>query len=302
MTKGHQNYRRTICDSRFGFALGRGAELEDPEENYPSTKYPRILSAVRQRALGEFLRKHRELATQPADDKRVGERRRRTSGLRREEVAELAGISSTWYARLEQGQEVRPSSAALGRIAEVLRLAPAERAYLFNVAQRADPNEPSNFADEPVSKAIESCVLSISYPACVLDRYWIPLFWNAEWADLFPLWLKGPEKNLLRYIFLDPGVRTLVVDWELRARRLLAQFRVDFGKYIDDPKMLDLVRRLSEESDLFRRIWEEQQVLFLDEKEKSHYHPQWGLLKFFQTTFVAVADPALKLVILQPCS
>jgi transcriptional regulator with XRE-family HTH domain len=274
--------------------------LEDSNEHYPSTKYPRILSAVRQRALGEFLRKHRETATRPTDDQQVGERRRRTSGLRREEVAQLARISSTWYARLEQGQEVRPSGAVLGRIADVLRLAPAERAYLFQVAQRADPSEPANLADEPVSKAIESCVLSISYPACVLDRYWTPLFWNAEWAELFPLWLKGPEKNLLRYMFLDLGVRVLVADWELRARRLLAQFRVDFGKYIDDPKMLDLVRRLSEESDLFQRIWAEQQVLFLDEKEKSYYHPEWGLRKFFQTTFLALADPALKLVILQP--
>jgi transcriptional regulator with XRE-family HTH domain len=286
----------------FGFALGRGAELEDSQQSYPSTKYPRILSAVRQRTLGEFLRKHRESATRPTDDKRVGERRRRTSGLRREEVAQLAGISSTWYARLEQGQEVRPSGAALGRIAEVLQLAPAERAYLFQVAQRADPNEPSNFADEPASKAIGSCVLSISYPACVLDRYWTPLFWNAEWVDLFPLWLKGPEKNLLRYMFLDLGVRTLVVDWELRARRLLAQFRVDFGKYIDDPKMLDLVRRLGEESEIFQRIWEEQQVLFPDEKERSYYHPQRGVLKFSQTTFLAAADPALKLIIFQPSS
>jgi transcriptional regulator with XRE-family HTH domain len=279
-----------------------GAELEDSQQGYPSTKYPRILSAVRQRALGEFLRKHRESATGPTDGKRVGERRRRTSGLRREEVAQLAGISSTWYARLEQGQEVRPSGAALGRIAEVLQLAPAERAYLFQVAQRADPNEPSNFADEPASKAIESCVLSISYPACVLDRYWTPLFWNAEWADLFPLWLKGPEKNLLRHMFLDLGVRTLVVDWELRARRLLAQFRVDFGKYIDDPKMLDLVHRLGEESEIFQRIWEEQQVLFPDEKERSYHHPQRGVLKFSQTTFLAAADPALKFIIFQPSS
>src|SRR5258708_11956246 len=122
MTKGHQNYRRTICDQRFGFALPRGVSLEDSNEHYPSTKYPRILSAARQRALGEFWRKHRETATRPTGDQQVGERRRRTSGLRREEVAQLARISSTWYARLEQGQEVRPSGAALGRIAEVLRL------------------------------------------------------------------------------------------------------------------------------------------------------------------------------------
>jgi transcriptional regulator with XRE-family HTH domain len=261
-----------------------------------------IHSDLRKRALGDFLRRHRESVAKPAGDNRVGERRRRTSGLRREEVAEMAGISPTWYARLEQGKEATPSGAALGRIADVLRLAPAERAYLFQVARRVDPNDASNFADALVNKTIESCVLSVSHPACVLDEYWTPLSWNAAWADLFAPWLKGPEKNLLRYVFLDLGARTFVVDWELRARRLLAQFRVDYGKYIEDPKMLDLVRELSEESDLFQRIWREQKVLFWDGNEKSYNHPHRGLLKFFQTTFLAAADPALKLIILEPCS
>src|SRR5580704_13329335 len=127
-----------------------------------------IHSAVRQRALGEFLRKHRELVTKPTEEKKPGERRRRTSGLRREEVAEMARISPTWYARLEQGKEVTPSGAALGRVAEVLRLAPAERAYLFEVARRVDPNGVSNSIGEVASKTIEACVLSISYPACVI--------------------------------------------------------------------------------------------------------------------------------------
>jgi transcriptional regulator with XRE-family HTH domain len=259
-----------------------------------------IHSAVRQRALGEFLRKHRELVTKPTDDKQAGERRRRTAGLRREEVAQMARISPTWYARLEQGKQVTPSSAALGRIAEVLQLAPAERAYLFQVAQRVDPNGALNFAGELASKAIESCVLSISYPACVLDKYWTPLFWNAELAQLFPRWLKGPERNVLRYMFLDMSVRALVGDWEPRARRLLAQFRVEFGRYIDDPKMLDLIQGLSEASELFHQFWSEQKVLLWDGNEKSFNHPERGLLTFFQVTFLAAADPTLKLVILKP--
>lgn len=213
----------------------------------------------------------------------------------------MARISSTWYARLEQGKEVTPSGAALGRIADVLRLVPAERAYLFQVARRVDPNGTSNVvAAELVSKAMESSVLSISYPACVLDKYWTPLFWNAKLADLFPQWLKGSERNVLRYMFLDLTVRTLVIDWEVRARRLLAHFRVDFGRHIDDPKMLDLVQGLSEESDLFQQFWSDQQVLWWDGNEKSFNHPQWGLIKFFQTTFLAAADPTLKLVILRP--
>ena len=260
-----------------------------------------IRTPVRQRALAEFLRKHREMISKPADDTHAGERRRRTLGLRREEVAEMAGISSTWYTRLEQGKEVTPSSAALGRIADVLQMAPAERAYLFELARRVDPNG-SILVDELPGRTIESCVLAISHPACVLDRYWTPLCWNDGWAELFPLWLKGPERNALRYLFLDPNVRTFVVDWELRARRLLAQFRVDYGRYIDDPKMIDLVQKLSEESDLFQRFWKEQRVLSWDGVEKSYNHPERGLLRFHQMTFLAAADPALKLVILKPCS
>jgi transcriptional regulator with XRE-family HTH domain len=259
--------------------------------------------AVRQRALGEFLRKHREMVTKPAEEKKAGERRRRTSGLRREEVAEMARISPTWYARLEQGKEVTPSAAALSRIAEVLRLAPAARAYLFQVAQRVDPNGIANlFEAELLNKAMESCVHAVSYPACVLDKYWTPLFWNAKFADLFPAWLTGPETNVLRYMFLDLNVRTLVIDWEHRARRLVAHFRVEFGRHIDDPKMLDLIQRLSEESDLFQQFWEEQQVLWWDGNEKAFHHPQFGLLKFFQTVFVAAVDPTLKLVVLRPSS
>jgi hypothetical protein len=128
------------------------------------------------------------------------------------------------------------------------------------------------------------------------------LFWNAKFADLFPAWLKGPERNVLRYMFLDTNVRTLVIDWETRARRLVAHFRVEFGRYIDDPKMLDLIRGLSEESDRFVQFWEEQQVLWWDGDEKPFDHPQFGLLKFFQTTFTAAVDPTLKLVILRPSS
>lgn len=276
--------------------------LGDSQGGYRGTKYTTIRSDVRQRALGEFLRRHRESAAMPADDKQAGERRRRTSGLRREEVAQLAGISSTWYTRLEQGKRVTPSGAALGRIADVLQLAPAERAYLFEVAQRVDPSGDSNFAGELAIHAIENCVLAISYPAAVLDKYWTPLFWNAALAELFPAWLEGSEKNLLRYMFLDSKVRELVIDWEPRARRLLGQFRVEFGRYIDDPKMLELIQGLCDASDLFRRFWEEQRVLWWEGNEKTFNHPQRGLLTFFQTTFLAAPDPTLKLVILKPCN
>ena len=261
-----------------------------------------MINIAKQAALGEFLRKHRELTSGPAEVAQAAERKRRTPGLRREEVAQLAGISPTWYVRLEQGREITPSSAVLSRIADVLRLVPAERAYLFDLAGRVDPIANPNHGDELVYGTIKKCVLSISSPAYVLDKYWTLMFWNDALAKLFSLWLAGPEKNLLRHMFVDPNARTFVVDWELRARQLLGQFRVDFGKCIDDPKMLDLVRGLSEDSDFFQRSWRDQQALFRDGSVKSYNHPQLGALTFLQTTFFAAAEPSLKLVILIPCS
>ena len=262
-----------------------------------------IKSLLRQQTLGEFLRKHRELtAIEPSGGEQAFGRRRRTQGLRREEVAQRAGISVTWYSRLEQGREIAPSGDVLGRIANVMRLAPAERAYLFQLAARVDTNEVSDLDDERVIGAIKSCMSSISSPAYMLDKYWTPLFWNAGYETLFSPWLNGPEINLLRHMFLDPNARTFVVDWELHARHLLAQFRVDFGKHIDDPKMLELVRGLQEESDFFRSVWKDQQALLRDEDEESYNHPRFGLLRFSQTTFLAVANPTLKLIILTPRS
>jgi transcriptional regulator with XRE-family HTH domain len=259
-----------------------------------------INSIARQRALGDFLRRHRELVAEPVEHKQIAGRRRRTPGLRREEVAQMAGISPTWYTRLEQGKEITPSGTALARIANVLHLVSAERAYLFHLAGRVDPSDVSNLEDELVVATIEKCVLSISYPAYVLDKYWTPVFWNAELAKIFAVWLEGPERNLLRHMFVDPNARIFVANWELRARQLLAQFRIDFGKQIDDPKMLELVRGLNDDSEFFRRVWGDQQVLFRDGNEKSYKHPQLGLLRFSQTTFLAAAEPSLKLVILTP--
>jgi transcriptional regulator with XRE-family HTH domain len=256
---------------------------------------------LRQRALGEFLRSHRELTSiEPMGREQAVRRRRRTKGLRREEVAQMAGVSVTWYSRLEQGRQIAPSGDLLGRIANVLRLVPAERAYLFQLAGRVDTNEVSNLDDERVIGAIKSCMSSISSPAYMLDKYWTPLFWNAGFETLFSPWLNGPEINSLRHMFLDPNARTFVVDWELHARHLLAQFRVDFGKHIDDPKMIELVRGLYEESDFFRSVWNDQKALPRDDEEKSYNHQQFGLLKFSQITFLAAARPTLKLVVLIP--
>ena len=257
-------------------------------------------SYSRRLALGQFLRKHRERMA-PEAHQQSFRRRRRTPGLRREEVAGLAGISTSWYARLEQAEETAaPSAAALDRIATVLRLTAPERAYLFHLSGRIDLNYVADLEDKSVLSAIESFVLGISSPAYLLDKYWTPLLLNGEAARLFAIWLEGPEINLLRHMFLDPKARAFVVDWELRARQLVAQFRLDFGNAVDDPKMLGLVGGLTEGSDVFRSMWSDQRVLFRNGSDKAYNHPDFGLLKFHQTTYLVAGQPSLKLIVATP--
>jgi len=259
-----------------------------------------IASISRRQALGQFLRKHRE-RTAPVDPHQLARRRRRTPGLRREDVAALAGISTSWYTRLEQAEETAaPSSSALDRIAAVLRLTAPERVYLFHLAGRIDLKHVTDLEDKLVLTSVESFVLGISPAAYLLDRYWTPLLWNNEAARLFALWLEGPELNLLRHMFLDPKARTFVVDWERHARQLVAQFRLDFGKSVDDAGMLGLVNELTEGSEMFRSMWADQQVMFRNGGDKTYDHPQLGLLKFHQTTFLVAGQSSLRLVVATP--
>src|SRR6185312_4468119 len=145
--------------------------------------------------LGEFLRSHRARLT-PGELGLEPGMRRRTPGLRREEVAQLAGVSATWYTWIEQGRDVSVSSSALTRLARVMRLTVAERAYLFDLAGRRDPDAPP---DSPLGELnLTAIVDAITTPAYVLDRAWNALAWNKAAARLFVGWLDGSgNHNLL---------------------------------------------------------------------------------------------------------
>ena len=163
-------------------------------------------------SLSAFLRALRERQV-PAEFGLVAGQRRRTPGLRREEVAQLCGLSVTWYTWIEQGRDVSVSPSALGRLARGLRLSRAERSYLFELAGKRDPERPGD-SDDP-SEAVLACVDAINGPAYILDRTWSARRWNAKASRLFAGWLDaGGERNLLRYIFLRPEARSLILNWE----------------------------------------------------------------------------------------
>ena len=248
------------------------------------------------RLLGEFVRAHRERMRPEAP---AG--RRRTPGLRREELAARAGIGATWQAWIEQGREVNASPAALARLAAALELTQAERAYLFELAGRRDPEtpEPELAADAPAS--MRAMVDALPYPAYGLDRLWNACCWNPPAARLFDGWLgKGRQRNLLRYVFDDPSARELIPDWEHRARRILAEFRADFGRALGDPRTRALVAQLRRESALFARAWGGQSVAGREGGLRAFDHPQDGPIAYEQYTFNPADRPDYKLVVLMP--
>jgi transcriptional regulator with XRE-family HTH domain len=255
-------------------------------------------SETTRQELGSFIRSHRERLTPQMLGLEAG-RRRRTPGLRREELAQLAGVSATWYTWIEQGRDVGVSPAALVRLARVLRLTAAERGYLFELSGKRDPEAlPEEGATVPGELA--SVVTAIATPAYALDRTWTALAWNAAAERLFIGWLDGPERNLLRYVFLNPGARTLIADWATRARRLAAEFRADFGRHLAASDIQRVVDELETASPDFAKAWRVHDVLEREGGERSFRHPRDGALRYQQTTLLLARHHDIKLVVLTP--
>jgi len=254
------------------------------------------LSAAQRRALGDFLRAQRA-RLMPASLGLPDGRRRRTPGLRREEVAEQSGISATWYSWIEQGRDVSVSPLALARLARALLLSAAERAYLFELAGKRDPSpDPGDAMEAP--PALVAALGAIVLPAYVLDRAWNASAWNPPAEHLFVGWLDSGERNLLRYIFLAPEARRLIPDWRERGRRVVAEFRADTSRHLDDPELRALVEDLRRRSTLFAELWSEHGVVSREGGERRFQHPKDGLLRYEQITFTLAGRPDFKLVVL----
>ncbi|WEX11217.1 helix-turn-helix transcriptional regulator [Chelativorans sp. AA-79] len=258
-------------------------------------------SLEQRRELGDFVRALRE-KTKPSDIGLPAAGRRRTPGLRREEVAQLCGLSVTWYTWLEQGREMALSAAALARLASALRLGRAERAYLFELANRRDP-EQGGSGREPVPAAVIASVGTISAPAYLLDHTWTARAWNRAAERLFTGWLDRPgDRNLLRFIFLEPAARRLIRDHEARARRVAAEFRADVSGRMGDPAVRGLIEELRQRSPDFTRFWNEHWVLGREGGERTFDHPADGFLRYEQVTFALAGHPDLKLTMLVPAA
>ena len=248
----------------------------------------------RRRMLGAFIRAHRARLT-PA---RPGGRRR-TPGLRREELADAAGLGVTWITWLEQGRDVRASAAALARLADALQLSAAERTSLFDLAGIRDPRG-DGAVDDTLPPALLALPRLMTAPAYLLDHTWTARAWNDAAAALFAGWLDAdaPDRNLLRYVFLHPAARTLIKDWETRARRLAAEFRADLHRRPADADMGALVADLCRDSALFAASWQQQEVLQREGGARRFCHPVRGEVGYVQTTLLVALQMEIKLVCL----
>ncbi|MBQ0217730.1 helix-turn-helix domain-containing protein [Alcaligenes faecalis] len=254
-------------------------------------------SQTRRQALGRFLRHARE-RIRPVDLGLAPGVRRRTPGLRREEVAQLCDISTTWYTWIEQGRDVTVSPTVCARLATVLKLARAERHYLFELADCADPEHWQGDI-QPLPQGLSACVDSISAPAYILDRSWNVLARNEALLGLFDGWPDRSEQpNLLRYIFLDPAARELVVDWEQRASRVVAEFRADVGAHADEADVQALIQELAHQSQVFAFWWGRQTVVEREGGLRDFRHPSQGVRRFQQFTFRLAIRSDCKLVML----
>lgn len=257
-------------------------------------------SSEQRRALGDFVRAQRE-RTSPASHGLPLGGRRRTPGLRREELAQLCGLSTTWFTWIEQGRDVSVSAGALARLANALRLGRAERAYLFDVAGKPDPDRTADGADAFIAPAVLACVETIRSPAYILDRTWTARSWNAAARRLFAGWLDAPGEhrcNLLRFIFLVPSARTLICDWEARARRVAAEFRAACSAHFDNPDLRALIAELRQHSAEFAQFWEQHGVLGREGGERTFNHPRDGFVRYEQVTFNLASQSDVKLTML----
>ncbi|NEB75816.1 helix-turn-helix transcriptional regulator [Streptomyces sp. SID14478] len=246
--------------------------------------------------LGDYVRARRALVTpEQAGIGSVGVRR--VPGLRREEVATLAGISADYYLRLEQGRDRNPSVQVLESLARVLRLDEEATAYLLRLAA-GPPRRPRRPGRESVPPSIGLLLATVRLPAWVEGRYFDVLAANAWATALSPRLVTGA--NRLRDLFLDPEEQALHPDRELAGGGMVAGFRASVGTETDDPRYRELVAELSRSSPLFRRQWARHDVDVCEGRPQEIDHPRVGRLRLNRERLGVSGAPGRTLVIAHP--
>ncbi|GAB3767651.1 helix-turn-helix transcriptional regulator [Microlunatus parietis] len=243
--------------------------------------------------LGEFLRSRRA-RVRPEDVGLPAGGRRRVAGLRREELALLAGVSVDYYVRLEQGRTPAVSDAVLDAVARVLRLDETERSHLRNLVRPARRRRPASQRVRPgLSRLLE---MAGDLPAFVMGRRSDILAWNPLADAVYDFSSMQPaERNSARHTFLRPEARLFYRDWPAVAADMVAFLRLDAGRYPDDAELAALIGELSMKDDTFRTLWAEHTVLEKTYGAKLINHPVVGELDLAYESLRPSGDPDLTL-------
>lgn len=245
--------------------------------------------------LREFLTSRRARVTPEQAGLAASSSRRRVAGLRREEVAQLAGLSVDYYVRLERGRTPHASTSVLDAVARALRLDRAEREHLFDLARTLETPRSRRPALRPqrLRPGLYELLQTIEHiPAMVIGRRLDVLASNRLARALFTDFeaLAPRERNLLRFVFLDPSARSLYVHWDVIASELVASLRFDAGAHPDDPQLAELVGELCVTDEDFARWWSDHNVHRRTHGTKHFHHPIVGDLSLNYESLTPPAD------------
>jgi transcriptional regulator with XRE-family HTH domain len=262
-------------------------------------------SPTRRTELAAFLRAQRARLT-PADvglPEGSASGRRRTPGLRREEVAELSGVGVTWYTWLEQGRDISASLQVIDALTRTLQLTLDQHRHLRELAGLPPP-EPQPPAGDMLPRLQLLVDAAAPSPASVYDSHFDYLVWNEPYARIRhdPGTLPASRRNMLWMMFTDAGNRTRMVRWEAAARAVLSQFRAAAGRRPDDPRFTELVAALTQASPQFRDWWAEYPVRYFRPATVAIKHPSAGLIALEMYQLRLVDQPDLIMVIQVPAS
>jgi transcriptional regulator with XRE-family HTH domain len=241
------------------------------------------LDEGRRRELAGFLRSRRERIA-PEQVGLPPASRRRTPGLRREEVATLAGVGVTWYTWLEQGRDINASPQVLDAVARTLLLDPHERDHLFRLADAADNSGQSECT--ALSPTVQLLLDQLGpYPACARNARYDVLAYNEAYDELIGPFgdLPFDERNSLWRMFTNPDCRVRMLDWEEGTRRMVAEYRAAMAEHLAEPAWKCLVSRLTKASPEFTELWERHEVASPENLTKRYMHAEVGLLKLNYT-------------------
>jgi transcriptional regulator with XRE-family HTH domain len=230
--------------------------------------------------------------------------RRRTPGLRREEVAQLAGVSTTWYTWLEQGRDIKVSASVLDAIAAALQLNTDERKYLYDLALEAGFHTPPAPSEQTIiSPSLQKIVQELHYcPAIISDRRCHIVGWNAAAAHVFMDFAELPhvQRNMIELLFTKKEFRSLAVNWEHFVKGFLAIFRAYYGQYVTDPWYAQFIQNMSQAYGEFNELWNQSEVSSAPEVLIEFRHAKAGKMLFDLTSLQVQGGVDLRCSIYTP--